>query len=141
MESKYLEQFKNLDAKKENIGFRLNGSRVLVEIFPPKEIKTASGILLSSPDTYKATADSFKALVGIVLMTGEGYVDSDGDSIEMETKIGQVVVLNEFGMKYYSQFPGLDKYTRNTIAMTSESEIVMSFDSLEELAKYEAALA
>lgn len=141
MESKYLERFRSLSEVKKDIGFRLNGSRLLVEILPAKEIKTASGLVLSSPDTFKATADSFKALLGIVLLTGEGYVDDDGKDVPMETKIGQVVVLNEFGLKYYSQFPGIADYTKNTVAMTSESEIQMSFDSIDEFIKYEKALA
>lgn len=140
MESKYLGRFKALNEVKGDIGFRLNGARVLVEILPTKEIKTASGIIMTSPDTFKATADSFKAILGIVLLTGEGYVDDDGDSIPMETKLGQVVVLNEFGLKYYSQYPGIADYTRNTLAMTNESEIVMSFDSIEEFEKYEQSL-
>ena len=141
MESKYLARFQKLGEVKKDIGFRLNGSRLLVEILPAKEIKTASGLVLSSPDTYKATADSYRALLGIVLMTGEGYVDEEGADVPMETKVGQIVVLNEFGLKYYSQFPGIADYTKNTVAMTSESEIQMSFDSIEEFIKYEQALS
>lgn len=141
MESKYLARFQKLGEVKKDIGFRLNGSRLLVEILPAKEIKTASGLVLSSPDTYKATADSYRALLGIVLMTGEGYVDDEGADVPMETKVGQIVVLNEFGLKYYSQFPGIADYTKNTVAMTSESEIQMSFDSIEEFIKYEQALS
>lgn len=141
MESKYLARFQKLGEIKKDIGFRLNGSRLLVEILPAKEIKTASGLVLSSPDTYKATADSYRALLGIVLMTGEGYVDDEGADVPMETKVGQIVVLNEFGLKYYSQFPGIADYTKNTVAMTSESEIQMSFDSIEEFVKYEQALS
>ena len=141
MESKYLARFQKLGEIKKDLGFRLNGSRLLVEILPAKEIKTASGLVLSSPDTYKATADSYRALLGIVLMTGEGYVDDEGADVPMETKVGQIVVLNEFGLKYYSQFPGIADYTKNTVAMTSESEIQMSFDSIEEFIKYEQALS
>lgn len=141
MESKYLARFQKLGEVKKDIGFRLNGSRLLVEILPAKEIKTASGLVLSSPDTYKATADSYRALLGIVLMTGEGYVDDEGTDVPMETKVGQLVVLNEFGLKYYSQFPGIADYTKNTVAMTSESEIQMSFDTIEEFIKYEQALS
>lgn len=140
MESKYIEAFKKLDVQKKDIGFKLNGGRVLVELLPKKEIKTASGLVLSSPDSYKGTSDNNRALLGIVLLTGDGYIDSDNNEIPIDLKIGSVVVLNEFGVKAYSQFPGVQNYTRNTIVMTSESEVQMTFDSIEEFEKYEKAL-
>lgn len=141
MESKYVAAFKSLEKQKNDIGFKLNGGRILVELLPKKEITTASGLVLSSPDTFKGTSDSNRALLGMVLLTGDGYIDSDNNSIPIDLKIGSVVVLNEFGVKAYSQFPGVKDYTRNTIVMTSESEVQMTFDSIEEFEKYEKALA
>jgi co-chaperonin GroES (HSP10) len=140
IESKYLAQFKRLDEVKKDIGFRLNGGRLLVEILPKKEFKSAGGLILASPDSYKGTAETQRALVGIILMTGEGYVDVDGNEIPTEAKVGSIVVLNEFGIKYYSSFPGIEEFTRNTLAMTSESEVQMSFDNIEQYQKYEEVL-
>lgn len=140
MESKYLANFKKLNEMKKDIGFRLNGGRLLVEILPKQEMRTAGGLIMASPDSYKGTAETQRALIGVVLLTGEGYVDIDGKEIPTEMQIGNIVVLNEFGVKYYSSFPGVENFTRNTLAMTSESEVQMSFDSLEEFKKYEDAL-
>lgn len=133
-ESKYLAKFKNTNKK-------LNGSRLLVEVLPPKEIKSAGGLVLSSnSDTHKATADSYRAVLAVVLMVGEGYVDEAGAAMEMETKVGDIVMLNDFGMRYYSQFPGLDDYTKNKIAMTTESEVQLKFSGAEEFLSFEQTL-
>lgn len=138
MESKYLNKFLKV---KDN--YKLNGSRLLVELFEQREIKTASGLVVSGAGIGKGqvnSADNYKAVIGIVLMTGEGYVDSDGNDIPMETKVGNVVMLNDFGLRYYSDFPGLNDYSRNTIAVTAESEVQMKFDSIEAFEAFEKTL-
>ena len=110
--TKYLEQFKKLDGSK----YKLAGGRMLVEILPKEEMKTTGGLIMAAPIQHKGTADTQRAVVGVVLMTGEGYVDDDGNDVPMETKVGSVVVLNEFGLKYYSQFPGISTYTESKLA-------------------------
>lgn len=134
--TKYLEQFKKLEGSK----YKLAGGRMLVEILPKKEMKTNGGLIMAAPIQHKGTADTQRAVVGVVLMTGEGYVDDDGKDVAMETKVGNIVVLNEFGLKYYSEYPGLTSYTENKLAMTAESEIQMKFDSFDDLAEYERLL-
>lgn len=132
----YLEQFKKLEGSK----YKLAGGRLLVEILQKKEMKTTGGLIMAAPLQHKGTADTQRAVVGVVLLTGEGYVDDDGIDVPMETKVGSIVVLNEFGLKYYSQFPGISAYTENKIALTAESEIQMKFDSFDDLAEYERLL-
>lgn len=134
--TKYLEQFKKLDGSK----YKLAGGRMLVEILPKEEMKTTGGLIMAAPIQHKGTADTQRAVVGVVLMTGEGYVDDDGNDVPMETKVGSVVVLNEFGLKYYSQFPGISTYTESKLALTAESEIQMKFDSFDDLAEFEKQL-
>lgn len=144
MESRYLNRFQKLNAltKEERKElFTLNGNRVLLEILPKREIKTASGLIISAPsDHVKITADATQAVMAIVLLTGEGYVDEDGNPVDMDVKPGNVVMVNEFGIKTFSTFPGLLDYTKNTLAMTSESEIQVSFPSMEAFERYEALL-
>lgn len=139
MESKYLARFAALQENGVS-KYMLSGARVLVEILPPEEIKTASGIILSAPTTHKATAESYRAVVGIVLMTGEGYVDADGNDVPMDVSHGNVVLLNELGLKQFSQFPGVPDYTQNTIAMTSESEVQMRFKDMQDYENYKQLL-
>jgi co-chaperonin GroES (HSP10) len=134
--TKYLEQFKKLEGSK----YKLAGGRMLVEILPKKEMKTTGGLIMAAPLNHKGTADTQRAVVGVVLMTGEGYVDDDGIDVPMETKVGSVVVLNEFGLKYYSEFPGIATYTESKLALTAESEIQMKFDSFDDLAAFEKLL-
>ena len=134
--TKYLEQFKKLAGSK----YKLEGGRMLVEILPKEEMKTTGGLIMAAPIQHKGTADTQRAVVGVVLMTGNGYVDDDGNDIPMETKVGSVVVLNEFGLKYYSQFPGISTYTESKLALTAESEIQMKFDSFDDLAEFEKQL-
>lgn len=133
---RYLEQFKKLEGTK----YKLAGGRMLVEILPKKEMKTTGGLIMAAPIQHKGTADTQRAVVGVVVMVGEGYVNDDQQDVPMETKVGNVVVLNEFGLKYYSEFPGVSSYTENKLALTAESEIQMKFDSLDDLAEFERLL-
>jgi len=113
----------------------------LIEVLPPKEIKTASGIVLSAPrDHVKSTAESQQHLLGIVLLTGAGYVDSDNNPIPLDVEVGNIVMINELGLRYFSTFPGINNYTKNTLALTSENDIQMVFPNMEAFEKYEALL-
>ena len=139
--TKYLESFKKLQTEEAKQLFRLQGARVLIEVLPAREIKTASGIILSAPkDHVKVTAESQQHLLGIVLLTGAGYVDSENNPIPMDVEVGNIVMINELGLKYFSTFPGIANYTKNTLALTSESDIQMIFPNQEAYDKYEQLL-
>lgn len=135
-ESQYLEKFKKLEGSK----FKLAGGRILVEVLPKAEMKSAGGLIIAAPSSHKGIADMQRAVLGVVLMVGEGYTDNDGNDIPMEVKVGNVVVLNEFGVRYYSDFPGVKSYTENKLAMTSESEVQVKFESFEELKEFEVLM-
>lgn len=137
MESKYLEQFKKLQNDEAQKLFKLMGNRILVELLPAQEIKTAGGLILSAPaNQVKLSAQSQQAVLAIVLMTGEGYVDNDGKDVPMDVAVGNVVMLNDLGLRAYSTFPGVSGYTQSTIALTSEGDVQMSFESIENYMKY-----
>ena len=141
MESKYLSQFQKLQVKEAEGIFKLHGSRVLVELLPAQEIKTAGGLILSAhTNQVKLSAQSQQAVLGIVLLTGEGYVDNDGNDVPMDVKVGNVVMLNDMSLRAYSTFPGLAGYTQSTVALTSESDIQMSFENIEKYEEYSKLL-
>lgn len=140
-ELKYLERFKKLENVDQSV-FRLNGARILLEMLPQKEIKTASGLVLSAPkDLSKFSADSQRAALGVVLLTGSGYLDNDGNPIDVDVKVGNVVLVNDLAMRSYSSFPGIEDYVNNSIAMTSEADIQMVFPDMAAFEAYEKLLA
>ena len=138
--SKYLEQFKRLENNKEL--YRLNGGRVLIEVLPKPELKTAGGILMAAPANFAkgATFETQAGTVGIVLLTGEGYVDNDGTSYEIDLKPGNIVMVNDFGIKTLSSFPGLEQYTAQSLAVIDETTVQMTWPSIEAFTEYSRVL-
>lgn len=138
--SKYLEQFKRLENNKEL--YRLNGGRVLIEVLPRPEVKSSGGIVLAAPTNFAkgATFETQTGTVGIVLLTGEGYVDSDGTPYDIDLKPGNVVMVNDFGIKTLSIFPGLEQYTAQSLAVIDETTVQMTWPSIEAFDKYAALL-
>jgi len=62
-------------------------NRIVIRKLEP-QTKTASGIIVSKPDT---------ANYGVVLEAGPGVHDSDGKLIPTVVKVGDTVLLPEFG--------------------------------------------
>jgi len=141
METKYLERFKRLDDRREL--FKLNGGRVLIEVMPKQEVKTAGGIVLSAPTNYAkgATFESQTGTLGVVLLTGEGYVDASGATYDIGLKPGNVVLINELGMRTLSVFPGLSEYSAGSIAIVDETVVQMSWPDLEAFDAYAKLLS
>ena len=73
---------------KSNVTFKPLGSRVLIETIEQEEI-TASGIIL--PETAKEKPQQAK-----VLAVGPGDRNEDGDRIEMDVKVGDVVLFAKY---------------------------------------------
>lgn len=136
MESKYLTQFTNVK------DFKLNGARLLIEVMPPEEIKSAGGLIVAAPSGFAkgSTADTCRATLAIVLLIGEGYVDAEGTEYESTVKPGAVVMVNDFSVRTFSTFPGLRSYTANTLAVIDENNIQMQWESLEQFKSYEEKL-
>lgn len=138
--SKYLEQFKRLENKKDV--YRLNGGRVLIEVLPRPEVKSSGGIVLAAPSGFVkgSTFETQTGTVGIVLLTGEGYIDSDGTPYEIDLKIGSIVMVNDFGIKTLSMFPGLEQYTAQSLAVIDETTVQMTWPSIEAFDEYSKIL-
>ena len=96
-----------MPSKKVNL--RPLSDRLVVEP-QEKEEKTASGIIL--PETAKE-----KPQKGTVLAAGPGRIDDDGKRIEMDVKIGDVVL--------YARFAGTEiKIDDRKLLILKESDIL-----------------
>ncbi len=136
--STYLERFKRLSDLK---GFQLNGGRILVEILPEPEVKSAGGLILSAPSNKTVgTFEDFKPTMAVVLMTGVGYVNDQGEEIPQDVKVGNIVMLNPMSLRRFSTFPGLVGYTSLTVALTHESDVQMTFTDVQAFEKYTQVL-
>lgn len=138
LESKYLGRFSRLTHEQ----LPLRGNRLLVEVLPKEEIKTAGGLFIqSSMADHKSTTEQNRAKLAVVLATGPGYYnDETGEDVELDIKPGSVILVSEMGLKYYSHFPGLVEYTGETLALTRDSEVHISWPSLEAYTAYRNSL-
>lgn len=125
MKSKYLINFLNLKDNKDL--FRLNGGRVVVEVLPKPELKTQGGLIMSAPSGYTkgSTFESQQGTLCTVLLVGSGYYDTDGKGIDIDLVPGNIILVNDFGIKTLSVFPGLNDYTANSLAIIDESVVQM----------------
>lgn len=130
IESKFLERFKRLQAKAEN-KFSLIGGKVLVERIEEPELKTEGGLIIGNYKGVKASAHDTKSQLGVVLLTGSGYVDEDGKDVPIDLKVGEIVMLPS-AVTYYSTFPGLTGVTENILGIVQESQIFFKFGSVQD---------
>lgn len=100
-------------------------------------MKTAGGLYMGEANNYKSDVKENRPTLAVVLLLGQDFYSDDapveGDDVE-ETiaakgsiKPGDLVLVSQVGLKYYSEFPGLVDYTKNTLALTRASEIHMIF--------------
>ena len=78
-------------AKKEKIGIKPLGDRVLVEPLEEKEV-VKGGIVI--PDSAKEKPQEAK-----VVALGTGTKDEDGNPVEFEVKVGDIVLTSKYGGK------------------------------------------
>jgi len=140
MQSKYLGFFKALKETKPNF-YQLFGSRILVEVLPEPEMKTAGGLVMASPGSnYRTDTEENKFTAAVVLATGKGYYnDETNEDVPLEVKPGQVIEVVRSGLRKYSSHPVLGgQYTTGDLATTNESHVVgLLAESVEE---YQLAL-
>lgn len=129
--SKYLEQF-GVASKH----FKLFGSKILVEQLEVGEIKSKGGLILSAPAHAKSTLKKQEPMVCVVLAVGEGYTNDDGASIPLTVKPGNIVVTNLNGVLFFSTLPGVPSYSEMKVGITTESDVQMLFESIEEFNAY-----
>ena len=138
MESKYLSQFVQVKDK-----YKLRGNRILVEVLPREEIKSAGGLILAAPPSdHRSTLDSNRACLAVVLAVGDGYYDDDtGEDSPLDIEVGNVIMLSAYGMRLYSTFPGVVDYVPEHIALIRDSDVTQAWKSKEDYEQYKQGLA
>lgn len=142
VESRYLAKFDRLRAAGTPYVFR--GNRLLVEVLPKIELKTSSGLIISTGEKQIGAAEDMAPRVGIVLDVGEGYYNDDtGAPMPGEIKPGYVVMLPSIGdLQYRSTWPGLNEYVppQSGIAIVTEAPIPMYWCSVADFEEYQAVM-
>jgi len=79
-----------------NVTFKPLGNRVVIEPQESDEQLSSGGIYI--PDTAKE-----KPQEGVVVATGPGRLNDDGKRIEMEIKVGDIVVYSKYSGTEYKE--------------------------------------
>lgn len=136
-----LPRFAQLSEKARD-AFELIGDCILVERIKEPEKKTASGIIygLETKNQLGTFAQDRPHWVR-VLVVGEGWYDEEtGESVPLNVQPGDVVLVSQVSVKYFSTFGDMDGAPADTIGLTRESEIQLRFKGEEGFAKAFAAL-
>lgn len=137
--SKYLPKFKKLAEAGKHL-YSLRENRIVIEVLAKEELKVGS-LFVAAPDEYKTATSENRDTTALVLMVGEGYYDDKTlESIPMDIQPGNIVLLSNYAMKYYSSFPGIVDFTKNTLALTRDTEIHMIWKTQEDYEAYKALL-
>ncbi|NIO44451.1 MAG: hypothetical protein GTN36_02755 [Candidatus Aenigmarchaeota archaeon] len=121
----YLEKFKKLPENGEL--YNLKGNYILVERLDETEVKTSSGIILKAsnrPDVMSMSEN--KPHLCVVLAVGEGYEEDD-----LEVEVGNIIMVPQISIKYFSMLPALQDYVSDTIGLTQSSEAQWIFNDVE----------
>lgn len=137
MKSKHLTFFKQLRDLRPNF-YQLYGSRILVEVLPDPEIRTANGLILTTtPKSQRTDTEENKFTAAVILSVGAGYYDEDkGEDVPLTLKPGQVVEVVRSGLRRYSTHPALgQQYSTGDLATTKEGDVIgLLAESVEEYA-------
>jgi len=137
IESKYLARFQKL----EHADMPLRGNRLLLELLPKEEIKTAGGLIVATQSDYRTNTQENQCDVAVVLATGSGYYDDDtGEDVSMDLKVGNVVLLSRYGIRAYSNFPGIKDFVAGTIALARDNDVHAAWDSIASFETYKAKI-
>lgn len=125
-----------------NETFVLRGSTLIVEIVEPEELKTKGGIIIATSDNQikGGSVAQGRLEIGRVLMVGEGYWDEEKKAfIPLDVSIGAIVILPQYSLQIISTFPGINRPTKNKIAMIKADQVLGLYRSPEafEYAKQE----
>lgn len=136
MQSKYLAFFRQLKERQPGF-YQLFGSRILVEVLPEPEMKTAGGLVIASSSRQITDTQENKFTAAVVIAVGKGYYDDEsGEDVALSVKPGQVVEVVRTGLRKYSTHPMLGgQYSGGELATTRESDITgLLADSVDEYA-------
>ncbi len=134
--SKYVEIFKELRSACED-DFILYGDFILVNILQDKEIKSAGGIVLSTPDNHRINSmNQNKPIFCEVLEVGEGFADSSGNTTPVGAEVGEILVVGQNAPLAFSRFGQIPMSGELQLALIRESEIIMHFPGRESYERY-----
>jgi len=127
--SAYLERFKNLNRQ----GIEIIGDAILVERIKEAEKKTASGIIIGiDVKNQLGTFAQDRPHWVRVLAVGEGYYNDDtGEPSPLNAQPGDIALVSQVSVKWFSTFGDLNGYQADTIGLTRDSEIQIRFKGEE----------
>lgn len=103
--SKIAELFNTL--KEEGL-YELRGDCMIVEELPSKEVKTKSGLVLSSSAKSIEGYSADKPVFVRVLQVGAGYIDDEGKEKALDFEVGDIVLVGPIAtVRWYSDILGL----------------------------------
>lgn len=134
MDSKYAKKIQRLVDDK---AIKLHGNRILIEIIELEQ-KTASGIILTERKN-EYTAD--RPTLAIVLAVGDGYyheneVTGQIEEKALDTRVGDIVIINKTAYKPFSDFFALRDYKPDSMGLITEDLIHANVD----MEKFQAVL-
>jgi len=123
--SAYLSQFERVKS------FKLRGNRLLVEPLPKEEIKSAGGLILAAPlSDHRSTLDQNRACLAVILCAGEGYYDDEtNETVSLDLQVGNIVLISAYGLRAYSNFPGVVGYKADSIALIRDSDVTAAWST------------
>lgn len=130
MQSKYLARFEKLAAEGQSL-YELVGDALLVERITGEQ-KTASGLVLAEDPRMRGGLQAGKSQFVIVVAVGKGwYNEENGETVALDVQPGDIILIGEASVKYFSLFGSLDKYETDTLGITREGEIQLRFKGQE----------
>lgn len=126
MTSRYSERFESLK-KEGHSSFVLVGNTLLVEKIKAPERKVGS-LFVPTDVKQRGSFDQDIAVFVRVLAVGEGYYDDvTKEDLPLDVQVGDIILVGQLSVKYFSFFGELQNYEPDTIGITRESEIQLRF--------------
>lgn len=103
------------------------GDCLVVEEIPKEEVKTKSGIVLAGGPGGKVTQmDGIEANRPIfcrVLAVGEGYYKESGETVPLDTKVDDILLVSRLSVKWLSHLGPLISTPESQLGLIPESEV------------------
>jgi co-chaperonin GroES (HSP10) len=128
--SKALQVFEKLRTDDLKDHFILYGDNLLVEILPEtdEEIKTKSGLVMATVDKQKlGSVNSEAPVFARVLHAGQGFYDTDGKTLPLDSRPGDIIVVGANSVIAPSRFGKIPMTKEVRLAFVSESAVMMRF--------------
>lgn len=139
MTSKYLERFNQVEKQCGDL-HELIGDCIYVEEIPEEEVKTKSGLILSTAVTgiNEIMTDQRPKMV-LVLAVGKGFYNEEtGEDVPLGVAPGDIIIVSALSVEWFNIFGGMVCEKDHRIGLTRESEIRHRFkgvDSYEQIFK------